>query len=219
MTEFLPILKRANLFSGLSDAEITATLKCLNAAVKDFNKGDIIFADGDAADFMGVILSGEIQTQKTDYDGNANIVSKLFPADIIAASVCYSTENRLPFDVVCASDCTVIKLSPAHLIRPCQNACVFHNRLIQNLLNIIADRNMLLAAKINILTKRTVKEKILSFLHAQSKRTKNKRFSIALSRRQMAEYLSVNRSALSRELCNLRDEGLLEFEQNSFFLK
>lgn len=219
MKEFLAVLQKSKLFSGLTDEQMLTALKCLSGAAAEYVKNDVILFDGSAVDFIGVIISGEVQTQKTDYDGNANIVSKQYPADVIAASACYSTVKQMPFDVVALSDCKILRLNAGNIIRPCSNACAFHLRLMQNMINIIADRNVAFASKIDILTRRTIREKVLTFLYAQSKRAKNKRFSIPFSRRQMAEYLSINRSALSRELCNLRDEGVLEFDSNSFLLK
>lgn len=219
MEQFLPILKQCKLFAGLADdAKMPAALKCLNARVKRFKKNEVIFSEGDSAVYMGVVLSGEARVSKTDYNGNGNIISRLFPSDIIAASACFSAEKRLPFDIVCASACEILCLDISAIIRPCHNACAFHAGLIKNTIDIIAERNIRLSDKIDILTKRTIREKILAFLFSQSHRTKGKSFAVTMTRRQMAEYLSINRSALSRELCKMRDEGILEFEENIFRL-
>lgn len=219
MKEYLSILRRTKIFENLTDDEILSAISCLNATINTYKKDELIFAEDDEASFVGIILSGEIQTQKNDYNGNINIISKLFSTNLIAAVASYSVEKRLPFDVVAVCDSTVLYLNNENLIHQCCKACVFHTNIISNMLRIIAEKNIELSNKINILTKRTIREKILSFLYSQSKKAKGKNFSINLSRRQMAEFLSVNRSALSRELSNLQNEGILNFSDNHFSLK
>lgn len=218
MEKYLNLLKKVQLFKGLNDQEILSALSCLNANMVTYDKDTIIYHEKDKVKFIGIILSGEIQTQKIDYNGNINIISKLFPKEIIAASACYCTKQTLPFNVVSISFSEILCLDINHLIRPCCNLCSFHNLLIQNIINIIADRNIILAEKINILSNRSTKEKIFTYLYNQSNNTYNKSFTIPLSRKQMAEYLSVNRSALSKTLAHLRDEGYLQFKGNNFIL-
>lgn len=219
MKEYLDVLKKAKLFNGISGEEILSAANCLNAKIKAFNKNSIIFREGENADFTGIVLSGEVQIQKTDYAGNINIISNLYPSDAIALSVCCSTDKRLPFNAICLSECEIFCLDISRIISPCQKSCPFHLNILHNVLNLIADRNNFLAGKIEILTKRTIREKTLAYLYTHAKGIKNKRFSVPLSRRQMAEYLSVDRSALSRELGNLSREGLIDFDNNSFVIK
>lgn len=219
MREYLNILKRTKIFEGLADDEILSVLACLSTTVKNFKKNTLIYSEGDTANFIGIIISGEVQTQKIDFSGNANIVSTLYAADLIAAVASYTADRLLPFDVLAASDVEVLCLNNSCLVRTCCKACLFHTKIIENMLRITAEKNLRLSAKIDILTKRTIREKIISFLYSQSKKSKGERFTVNMSRRQMAEYLSVNRSALSRELCKMQNEGLLEFKNNSFRLK
>lgn len=216
MKEHLPVLKRTKIFCGLTEDEILSAVGCLRARPKQFKKGAMLYREGDAASFIGVILSGEIETQKTDFYGNANIISKLFPSDLIAAAASYSTEKRLPFDVVAMSETEILCFDNIKMISTCNKACGFHFKVIENLLRVVADKNIDLSSKIDILTKRTIREKVLSYLYTQLKKAKSQSFSISLSRRQMADFLSIDRSALSRELGRMRDEEILDFDNNIF---
>lgn len=219
MKEYLQILKRSKLFAGLTDEEILSALNCLNAVVRSFKKGAYIFQEGSCVDFVGIVLSGEIETLKVDFYGNANIVSKLYPSEVIAAAAAYSSEKRVPFDIKTACDTQALCLNTRSLVRSCNKACSMHSKILENMLGIIADKNIQLGSKIDILTKRTIREKILSYLSSQSKKARGERFAVSLSRQQMADFLSINRSALSRELSKMRDEGILDFESNYFRFK
>lgn len=219
MREYISVLKRTKIFNTLTDEQILCVSECLGATVKRYGKGTLIYREGATAMLIGIILNGEIETQKTDYMGNANIISKLFPSDLIAAAACYSTQSQLPFDVVAVCDTEVLCLNKVKLASPCPKACEFHNKIIENLLCVLADKNINLSNKIDILTRRNIREKILSYLYSKSRKAKGENFSINLTRREMADYLSINRSALSRELCKMRDEGVLEFNNNIFCIK
>lgn len=217
MEKYLQILKRTKLFHNLTDKETLSALDCLNATVKKYKKGSTLFSEGDDAKFVSVVLSGEIEVRKSDLHGNINIISRLFPCEIIGAVVSFSSDKKLPFDVVCACDTEVIWLDSKKLIAQCAKLCEFHTKIIENAIGLLADKNIQLTGKIDILTKRTIREKLLAYLHAQSKKTKNKRFAIDLSRRQLSEYLSVDRSAMIRELGKMQSENIIGFENNIFW--
>lgn len=219
MVEYLQIIKRTKLFYNLTEEEISSALGCLNAKVKTYTKGTTIFFEGNDAQFINVVLSGEIEIRKTDINGNINIISKLFPSETIGAVVSYSSEKKLPFDVVCACDTEILWLDNRKLIMQCAKACEFHAKIIENVIGILANKNIQLTDKIDILTKRSIREKLLTYLYAQSKKTQNKRFAINLSRRQLSEYLSVDRSAMIRELSKMQRENIIGFEDNVFWFK
>lgn len=216
MEEYLHILKKAKLFKDFGDGDILSILNCLKAKVKSYPKNAVILPEGTDAEYIGIVLSGEAEIQKTGFDGSSNIVSSVFPGGIIAAAAVYSASKRLPFDVVSAEESEILCLDGNSLIRPCRMVCGIHTKVIENMLGALADKNIQLSEKIDILTKRTIREKITAYLYSQSKRTNGASFSVSLTRRQMADYLSVDRSALSRELGKMRDEGILEFEGNRF---
>lgn len=218
MEKYLNILKRSEILLTLSEAEILSALNCLGAEVKSHTKNTILFSEGDEAKYIGIVLDGEIQVQKLDYSGNINMISRLFPSEIIGASAFFSTDKRLPFDIICSTDSTIMQLNSQKLMRQCCNSCLHHSKIISNLLSVIADKNMQLTEKINILTKRSMREKIMAYLYSISKKAKNKKFAVNLSRRQMADFLSINRSAMIRELGIMREEGLIDFEDNIFWL-
>lgn len=217
MKEHIELLKNIKLFRGLGADEILHALGCLNANIKNFYKGAVLFSEGDAPEYMGIVLSGEIQIQKIDFSGNVNIISKQFAGDILNAAACYSELRRLPFDTVAVSESEVLYFSSTSLVKQCCKACAFHSKIIENMLSIIADKNVRLTEKINILTKRTTREKLTAYLYGQSKKAANKKFAVPLSRKQMAEFLSVDRSAMIRELGNMRDEEIIGFEDNIFW--
>lgn len=218
MKKYLNIIKKSSLFYGIETEEIEVMLKCLLAEVKNFSKGEFILGAGDTVRSVGLILSGTIHVINEDFWGNRNIISEFSPGQVFGESYAATANSVLNMSVLAMTEVVVMFIGINKILNLCSSSCAFHNKLIQNMLSTIADNNVNLNEKLNHITKRTTRQKLLSYLSAQAQKHGSTSFTIPFNRQQLADYLSVERSAMSNELCKLRDEQLLSFNKNNFIL-
>ena len=215
---YLDIIAASEIMRGIEGEEITSVLSCLRASVASYPKGCTLYREGDKAYFMGVVLSGAVSVSKTDFYGNKNIIIKLPPKGIFAETAAFSSDKLLPFCIEAESDCKVLMINTDALTKTCCNNCRYHRQLIDNVISAIANTNIEFVKKINILTARTIREKILELLNINQKAQKSRTVALNMSRQEMADYLSVDRSALSRELGLLKRQGVIDYHKNIFRL-
>jgi CRP-like cAMP-binding protein len=216
MKKYLEQLQSNILFKNFDFNDLESILNCLSAKVHTYKKDDILLFQGDEVHFIGIVLSGRIKIIKEDISGNINIVSNFGINAIFAEAFAYANVFESPVTVQASEYCEILYIDSKRLFRTCKNTCVFHTSLIENMLSLIARKNIMLNEKIEILSKRTTREKLLEFFNIQIHMTHSKKFSIPYNREGLANYLCVDRSALSRELSNMRDEGLIDFQKNRF---
>lgn len=218
MQEFFPILRRSVLFQGLNDAELSDVLGCLNAQPADYAKNQVILAQGAHAQAIGVLLHGSAQISRIDYEGNRSIVTSLGPAQIFAEAFACQSDLPLSVSVVATTDCTVLLLDFRRLITTCSQACVFHSRIILHLLQALAAQNLLLNQKLEILSQRSTRQKLLTYLQQQALTTGSSTFCIPYNRQELADFLEVDRSGLSTVISQLEREGQLIAKRQQFTL-
>lgn len=218
MEKYLSVLKHARLFQGISEQEIMAMLKCLDAATHSYEKGDCVFRRGETITSVALLLEGDIHIQKEDYWGNLSILSEISPGELFGEVYACLGDQEMTNSAVAVKPSRVLFLDMKRILTMCPSACQFHSRLIRNLLSVMAWKNRALTRKLEHMSRRSMREKLLSYLSEQSLRAGRPSFDIPFSRQQLADYLAVDRSALSKELCKMRDEGLLSFERNHFTL-
>lgn len=211
-------LKRTALFGGIEAKEIEAMLTCLDAKTETCKKGRLIYRGGDTTTSVGEVLSGRVHIIREDFWGNRSIISEFGAGQLFGETYALMPYEPMEVSVLAAEDCEILFLDVGRIITVCSSACEFHARLIRNLLLVSAQKNLLLTKKLDFISRRTTREKLLAYLSAQSQQKKSPSFEIPFNRQQLADYLSVDRSAMSGELCRLRDEGVLKFEKNSFEL-
>ena len=204
MREFLPVIRSAQLFSGISEEELSMVLSCLHAEQKDFSKEAFVLRAGDTADSIGLVLSGSVLIIQEDIWGNRNILSKAGPGQTFAAAF------------ACAPGSV---LNVKRILDVCPSTCAHHSRIIRNLLGELAEKNLRFSEKLTHMGQRTTRAKLMSYLSAEAQRRGEYEFDIPFSRQQLADYLGVERSGLSLELGKMRVEGLLDFQKNHFVLK
>jgi CRP-like cAMP-binding protein len=219
MTKYLPILKKCPLFTGIEDKDIAAILPCLSATIRQAEKNTFILTVDDSVNYVGLILNGSVHVIKEDFWGRKDILSQLGPAELFAESFSCAHTAHIPVRVLAVEQTELMMIDCRKIIRTCSSACLFHNQLISNMLEIIANKNILLMQKIEQLSKRTTREKVLAYLSAEAQKAGKNFFDIPFSRQEMADYLSVDRSAMSSELSKMREDGLIDFERNHFKLK
>ena len=218
MKNYIPILKRTRLFAGVLDEEILAMLSCLDARLQTYKKGEYVFREGEHLCHITALVSGELHIQKDDYWGNRTIVNRIAVGDMFGEAYIAPESGLLLNDVIAVEDSTVIFFDVRKIITVCSSACKFHSMVVQNLFFAISEKNRTLVQKLGYISKRTTREKLLSYLSDEAKRQNSSVLIIPFNRQQLADFLSVDRSAMSNELCKMRDEKLLEFNKNHFRL-
>lgn len=218
MKEILPLLQSCPLFNGIRPEDLLGMLGCLGARRIGAKKGQSIFREGDTTELIGVVLSGSVQLLREDYYGNRSILAQIGTGQLFGESYAFSGAKALPVSVVAEEDSRILLLDSRRITTCCSNACEFHNRIIFNLLQLVATKNLLLHQKIQITSKRTTREKLMTYLLLQAKLQGSNAFTIPYDRQTLADYLEVDRSGLSAEISKLRKEGVIESEKNRFRL-
>ena len=218
MQEFFSIIRSSPLFSGISELELAAMLTCLDAKQENFPKDAFLLRAGDTAESIGLVLSGSVLVVQEDIWGNRNILSKAGVGQVFAAAYACAPGARLNVSVVAESAAVVLFLNVKRVLTVCSSACAHHSRVIRNLLGELANKNLRLGEKVTQISQRTTRAKLLSYLSAEAQRLGRYEFDIPFSRQQLADYLAVDRSALSAELSRMKKDGLIEFEKNLFTL-
>ena len=218
MRKYIEILKHTQLFSGVGDDDISAMLNCLQAKIRTFQKGDYVFREGEHIDHITVLLDGKLLIQHDDFWGNRNIVHVIRVGEMFGEAYAAPESGVLLNDVIAEEDSTIIVFDVKRILTICSSACRFHSMVVQNLLFSISEKNRKLLQKIGHMSKRSTRAKLLSYLSEEAKRHNSRHFTIPFTRQQLADFLCVDRSAMSNELCKMCDEGLLIFDKNEFTL-
>ena len=216
--EIIDMLSQSPLFEGVAPEQIRILLKCLKAEVASYEKGDYILLMGNRTRRMGLVLEGTAHIVKEDFWGNRVILGQSSQGQIFAESYASLGTVQLEVSVVAATACRIMFLDVGRILEVCTVACAFHTRLIHNLLNMMAGRNLMLTKKVEHMAQKTTREKLLSYLSSEAHRAGSATFTIPFNRQELADYLSVDRSAMSTEISKLQKEGVLECERKNFRL-
>ena len=216
MKNYEKLLVHSKLFCGIRETDLESMLECLGPVQREYRKGEYIYYAGEHITSAGMVLRGCVHVLKEDYWGNRTILAEISAGQLFGEAYACAGRKEPAVGVVAAADCAVLFLNMQRVLSLCSSACVFHTRLIQNLITVLADKNVYLTDKIEYLSRRRLRDKVLSYLSDMAKEQGGREFSIPFNRQELADYLSVDRSALSSELCKLRDEKILEFKKNHF---
>jgi len=176
----------------------------------------VIFQAGEFVRETGVVVSGKVHMVKRDAWGNSNIITEISDGGMFAESLVFGGVGLLPMSAIAAEDSEIMLVDVQRMVTQCTAACAFHNLMIRNLIGILARRNVDLSGKMEHMTKRTTREKLMSYLSEQARLNQSSEFDIPFDRQELADYLSVERSALSATMSKLRDEGLINYRKNHF---
>ncbi len=206
------------LFRGIREEEIRAMLSCLGAYEKAYQKDEILLRAGEPTDSMGLVLSGSVNIVVNYYWGGSNIFGHVGPGEIFAETYAAIPGRELLVDVVAAEPVRVLFLHALRLSETCSHSCPFHTRVIRNLLQILARKNLRLSTRMMHTASRSIRDRLLSYLSEQAVEHGSSRFTVPFSRQQLADYLGVDRSALSNELSKMQRDGLISYHKNMFVL-
>lgn len=219
MHKYLGLIKLCELFAGMSEADLERFLKCSKARVVPFEKGEAICLAGNNSNSAGVVLKGRIYLESNDFLGNKSIVSEFTPGRCFGENYAFSPISELPFNIVAKENSEILLFDIHRLVSPCEKNCSCHQRLTQNLLCAMAEKHCEMNEKISHLTKRSTREKLISYLSEQSKKQKSATVTVPFNRQELADYLAVERSAMSKELSRMKSDGIIDYKGNVFKLE
>ena len=216
MEKYLSVLKDCPFFREMTDREILSVLPCVSARIITKRKDEYLFHAGERTSEMGLVLSGAVLVIQEDIWGRRNIMSRIDTGGFFAEPYAATPGSVLNISVIACSDCEIMMLNVSRLLTSCPSACSHHTRMIQSLVAVLAEKVLQFNEKITHMSRRTTREKILSYLSSEAVRQGKRSFDIPYDRQQLADYLCVERSAMSAELSKLQKEGLIRTTRSHF---
>lgn len=218
MRKFLNVLKKCPLFLDVTEESIIPMLECLEAKTDIFNKNFTILSEGTPAKYIGIVLSGSVRITRTDYYGNRSILGNICEGELFSEAFACIQMTSMPVSVIANEKSEIIFIDCSHILHTCQKDCPHHQQLVYNLMKVLASKTVMFQQKIEIISKRTTREKLLTYLTICAKKNNKNSFKIPFNRQELADYLEVDRSGLSSEISKLRKENILECNRNYFKL-
>ncbi|MDR1794131.1 MAG: Crp/Fnr family transcriptional regulator [Erysipelotrichaceae bacterium] len=209
-------IKTCPLFARLDDAEIEMILCGPGITRRTYQSGEILIRPEQTLSAIGFLIDGEVNLYKIDYDGNQSLIARFCAGDLFAETVAL-TSQPAPVLVQAGLSAEVLWLDVHQLLKQCPTD--IQAKLTGSLLQLLSEKILFLMKRLEILTKRSIREKVLTYLQLQAESQKQKTVLIPHDRQQMADYLCVECTALSYQLSKLRQEGILDYHKNRFILK
>ena len=217
-TYLATLAKRSQLFDGIGADNLSALLSCLGARRVRLAKGEPLLRTGEKADRFGIVLAGSLAVSTCDADGRRTLIKLIKAPEVVAAAQALSGADAISVDVEANEDSVVLLLKTVRIVTPCENACAFHARLVRNIMRTLAVKTLELSRKIEILSHRSTQNRLMAYLHSIAQQKGTAEFDIHFDRQQLADYLCVERSALSAEISRLSKLGLVSSRKNHFAL-
>ena len=214
----MDLIERVNspLFAGIKTEDLKAMLGCIGYQISTFKKGDIVAFEEENIKHIGIIISGAVDMVKEDLWGNKTMLVRMRKDELFGETFACGSDNLSVVTFLVSEDARILFMPFDRVMHSCTMACRFHHRLIENMVHIIANKNRDLMRKVEVVSKRTIREKLLAYLSIQSQTQDLRYFEIPLGRVELAEYLCVDRSALTRELAKMKEDGLIDYDRNCF---
>ena len=211
-------LRGGTLFDNIEEESLFKLFSCISARKREFESDTFVFHAGEDINFVYYILSGSMHIIDEDFWGNRSIIETLQKDTLFGEAYVFSSTENYLVSVIAAENSTILEINPSKLFEVCSNGCSCHTQLVRNTLHIVSEKIVRLTEKLGHVVRRTTREKLLSYLSAQAHREKNNSFYIPYSRQQLADYLCVDRSALSHELSRMKKQEILRYHKNYFEL-
>lgn len=204
------------LFEGIQLDELKAMLGCIGYHVGAYKKGETIAFEEEHIHHIGILLSGSVDMIKEDLWGNRTMLVRMRKDELFGETFACGDDTKSVVTFMVSEDSKILFIPFNKVMRTCARTCVFHHRLIENMVRIIASKNRNLMRKVEVISKKTLREKILAYLSLQAQISKSRYFEVPLGRVELAEFICADRSALTRELAKMKDEGLIDYDKNCF---
>lgn len=218
MEKYISALSQCPVFKNIPQSLIPELVQSLNGAIKSYEKNEFIVFPGERITEIGIVLDGSVSVIKEDFWGNRDIRDKTGIGGIFGEAFCFSNIKSTSPGVAANDSCTILFMKAEKITGDYVKNQELKSTLLCNMLTIMADKTVMLNRKIEHIVKRTTRDKLLSYLSSQSALAGKNEFDIPFNRQELADFLSVDRSAMSNELSKLRREGIIEFYKNHFIL-
>lgn len=209
-------LSKTMLFRGIPPQDIKGMMACLHGKTRKYVKGSIIHHAGESISTIGLVLSGSVSVENDDVWGNKSILDKIGSGHIFSENYACLPGEPMMVNIVAAEATEILFMKTDCMLTVCSHACGFHNQLIRNMLTISAQKSLNLSRRILHTSSKSIRGRLLSYLSYQATQHGSREFDIPFNRQQLADYLSVDRSAMSNELSKMQKDGVIRFERNHF---
>lgn len=214
--DYLSLIMKSKLFEGFSKSDCITIHSLLQPNFKDFLKNEVIVNEGDRVDYIGIVSTGRVISTKIDYDGNTHLIEILEPPMLFGMEIVTTSSRISPLTITSAEQCSILVFSYDKFMAEEALLNQYRVKMLSNIMHLLANENVKKMYKIEVLSKRSLRERIMIYLHLMERKSGEASFCIGMNREQFAQYLCVNRSALSHELSAMRKEGLISFHKNWF---
>ena len=211
------ILQKSILFKGMTDVERNTCLSSLNAHEKSYKKGSTILHAGGVTNQMGMVLSGSVTIESNDIWGNCTILSHVGSGQFFAETYALLPDEVMLVDVMANEDCQILFLHIGNLLSGIQTV-TWSQKLYRNLLLISSHKNLTLSGRSFHTAPKSARGRILSYLNSVSLQKHSTEFDIPFNRQQLADYLNLERTNMSKELSRMQKEGIIEYKKSHFRL-
>ena len=213
-------LERSPLFEGITYDEYLRMLSCFQATQKTFQADEVIYdLTGPGSDALGILERGTASVIRIDEEGISTVLEELGPGGFFGQTLVYASSRRDSLEVICRhTPCQVLFIDYSHILKRCERACNHHSLLVQNMLKLMADKAQALSARVDVLSRRSIREKLLCYFHQLAEQAGGNTFTLPFSLSMLADYIATDRSAMMRELKRLREEGILRSDGRRFTL-
>lgn len=218
MSSHTPSLHQCPLFRDIAIEHLTSLMGCLQCTTKTYEAGEYVFHTGDLISHVGIVLDGRLELLKETLAGDHTLITFLTPPQIFGEGIVCTPKRLSPASVRAIERSSILFIPYERIIKSCGNACSFHTQLIHNMLLILGTKNYILNQKIDYLMLKGIQEKLITYLLGESQKRNTVSFEIPLNRTELAAFLNVSRTSMCRELAVLKNDGLLDYYQNSFKL-
>jgi CRP-like cAMP-binding protein len=205
------ILQQCKLFENMNLQDLKSMLDCLAPRTAEYKKGEIAARWGEPMEGLGILLEGSLAVQKENVDGTRMIMHILSPAEMFGEMALFAGERRWPATVAVQEDSVILFISPDKIVGRCSHACSFHRQMTANMLKIVSEKALRLNRKVEYLSIKGMREKLCTYFWELFKKNGKLIFLLPMNRTELADFLNVSRPSMSREMCRMRDEGLIDF--------
>ncbi len=200
---------RSRLFSGITKPEYEAMLSCFETYEKTYPAGATIHSFGQQTRSVGILQSGKAVLLRLDINGGRTVLEQLEEGSLFGEVLAFSGAQQEDISVVCTQQCNVLFIDYEHILKRCPKACAHHSTLVQNMLELISQKTMLLSQRVEILSCRSIRERLLHYFSLCSHQQGTKSFTLPFSMSALADYICADRSAMTREMSRLKKTGVL----------
>lgn len=217
MELYFNLLKSVQLFKDIEETKLATMLPCLDAKIVEVPKGAFLLIAGNPIHHIGIVLDGNVHIIKENAEGDRTRIAALTPGDFFGEALCCANVPASPVSVIADTNSVVMHLEFKRILHTCSHSCPFHTKLIENMLSIIAQKNIKLQNRMDVIGQKTIRLKVLTYLNSFSVKQGHP-ITIPFNREELSEFLCVDRTALSHELSHLKKDGILDYHKNHFRL-